>query len=334
MPFSAILHLFLICALAAAVSAIAFKPSLPWKMDSFDHEVSARAYSSRFQRHAIYSTVSFEPISLSIPTHVPKGTLSGEEAERIVISLLRSIFWPISKYTTWTLLGYLAIRVVPFFRVRGWAQETIRQIAPQLLADLRRLLNLFALLVVAIYRAITQNQFVFDARQAIRDWYDSTQQQVDRSYDDFANATIFATIYVQFQRMINWTGRHKLRLIVGIVAIHLLSTTISSKNVELGEVFVTWNELQPYIDQPIPWHMFRQRSEDGSNSHYWPPVIDDAPLESAGPISTSPTTTMLPMAATDEFVEDAPRERHRKLLGEEMAFCHHCRQKHCCEICL
>ena len=303
-------------------------------MDSFDHEVSVRAYNSRFQRHAIYSTVSFEPMPLSTPIYLPKETLSGEAAESIVISFFTTLFWSIFKHTSWTLLGYLAIRVVPFVRVGEWARETIRQLVPQLRADLRSLLNLFALLVVAIYRGFTRNQYIFDARQAIRDRYHSTQRRVDRSYEDFANAT-FATIYVQFQRVITWTGRHKFRLIVGIVAIHLLSTMISSPEAELGDVFVTWNELQPYIDQPIPWHMFRQRSEDGSNSHYWPPqLIEDAPLESAGPISTTPTTTMLPAAATDDFVEDAPTENCRKLLGDEMAFCHHCRQKHCCEICL
>jgi hypothetical protein len=168
---------------------------------------------------------------------------------------------------------------------------------------------------VATYRAIIQNQCVIDARQAIRDWYDSTQQRVNRSYDSFINASIFGTVSIRYQRLINWTGRSKYHLIVGIVAIHLLSTIISNQIAEADEIFVTWSELQPYVDQPISWHMFRQRSEEGSNSHYWPAqLIDDASSESAGPISATLITTMLPAAAT------------------EMAFCHHCRQKHCCEV--
>ena len=75
------------------------------------------------------------------------------------------------------------------------------------------------------------------------------------------------TIYLYYQRTIIWIGNHKPHLIVIVAAIYFISARVEASNDDIDR-FMSWPELQRYLDKRIPDVLLRPPKEYGSNSHY------------------------------------------------------------------
>ena len=355
MSLTTILNTILLCALAAA----AFDSITPIKfseMDPFGPEAYSNAYASHLNRHGSRSLFSGAPAAMRTGASTSSTMMTGEKAEMIIYKLASEMFWALFKYSLYAFLMWSAICFLPWRRMLWafgeWVEATARAIAPQMRAGLRGWLDLFVLLLIHIFRAITQNRWVLHARWAIGDRLVRTWRAFLHVSDNIRHHWVWDTIYLHYQLIVNWLGGRKLHLIVFIVGIHVLSTVFRGENNENQEVFMKWSDLQRYIDTPIPEYLFRQRLEYGSNCHYhWAepglgsPIsatplatmpFEEAILQSAGvgrteseqnepglvvEISTTPTTKMPPEEATEPLnpVRETESEQTRPGLAERIS---------------
>jgi hypothetical protein len=324
---------------ASSSSAIPLKLS---EMDLANRQAYFSAYGMGAARHGSLRTFSAPTAAVRAGASASNSTtMTGETAEKIVGRLLLDVLLGLAKYSLVAFFLWCTVVFVPWRQlgqVLGeWLGAILQEIAPQLRDGFAGLLDLFVLLFRHIIHDITHHHWVIQARQATRERLIQTRQHFDHVIVNFRHHWLFATIYLHYQRVIIWIGRHKLHMIVFLVFVNLISTMVESQLNKSSEVFLKWTELQRYIEDPIPEYVFRQPKKDGSSSHYrreadWLHVSDDTVPRLAESIP-APLTTTMPVQEDTALLSGAFAEETRQMLpGEQVEFCRHCRQEHCCEV--
>lgn len=310
------------------------------KMDPALRQAYLSAYASAASRHNALSTAA---TAVRTSATAINNEHTPEKAELIVRKLFGPAI-PFLKYLFFGLILWTICQVIPWNRtfliLENTAGPAIQDAVLTFLAGLWWLACLPVLIAWKLVEAIVWHPWVGQARQSARERLQRAEDLIVREIENIRDNWRFDAARMLRQIIIHWIDRHKLQLIVFFVGIHLASTMMQSQT-NRTEVFVKWTELQQYIDDPLPQYLFRQRKEYGSNSHYHreinccpdvsvnhdeqvPRLADDISVESI-------TAKLLEEAATAPS-EIGEEEKLSILRAAEVAFCQHCRQKHCCGI--
>ena len=173
-------------------------------------------------------------------------------------------------------------------------------------------------------------------------------------------------VYIRYQRLVFWIGDRKLLILAILLALWYASAYVEKHKSMETEKFVGWQEIQRYLDTPIPEVLTRPRKEYGSNSHYlrkpeiatghdeWYGAImsGDAresdeiflvdPVVSAESrtltsvkeeqISAARMATRARQPDSASYRQSQETEKVRWVVGPDNVWCRDCRQWHCCEL--
>ena len=276
------------------------------------------------------------------------GATTGHEMGAVRILLLRLIWSTLLGFLLWCLFGVV--------RRREWhltLRERIQLDGPVLLGwvrhGIRWLVILPFRLLNATVRGIARSEALRFSTNVIRERWIRMRDFVSWKMYYLRHNWLTDLFYLYYQQVINWVGQHKAVLIGSIFVTWWISAIIQQHN-STSIRFMKWPEVQRYVDKPLPEVLFWQRKESGSNSHYHrassmvtegSSSVDDIKESPALETVTVTVTEVISSKLTADSVRERStagplpleeeREVHRVPI-EGIAFCHFCKQKHCCEI--
>lgn len=209
-----------------------------------DHEAS-EAYAAAYARHAArFSRLAAEGAFSDLPApmvhgsaymHAPPYAIHPmRTAPAAEISLLDIVLWPIALIIRFalSLTGYALLNIVLPALVLGFVLGAIW----------------VRIKCISILHIDWKRPFIVLKQYAI-----DLNQQATRITIELRYNWLTDTVYLQYHQSAKWFSRHTWQLIVLFVAIWLISTPNGTPSDDRSiEVFMPWNELRRYLDDPIP----------------------------------------------------------------------------------